>query len=102
MDDFLDTLSLASDEILADTKAKLNDEYVALDQLLTVITDEDLEEIGISEIARHAIRIGVEKHRALDQVPLALTFNDFNAISYGRFLILQSIFFRKRQKKYTT
>ncbi len=73
MDNFLSALSLASDD-LTDAKAKLIFESVSLDQLLTVVTDEDLEEIGISESARLAIRIGVEKQRALNQVLPSPTF----------------------------
>ncbi len=64
MEVFLSSLDLPR-EILADTKAKLDDESVTLDQLLTVITDEELGEIGISERARAAIRTGISKQQAL-------------------------------------
>jgi hypothetical protein len=65
MDAFLCSLHLPSQEILINTKAKLDEESVTLNQLLTVITDEELEEIGISEIVRVAIRSGINKQQAL-------------------------------------
>jgi hypothetical protein len=64
MESFLDSLALPS-EILADVKAKLDDESVTLNQLRTVITDEDLEELGFSESVRSAIRNGVNKQQEL-------------------------------------
>ncbi len=77
MDQFLASLSLPSGEVLADTKAKLDAESVTLNLLLTVITDEELGEIGISENVRIAIRNGVNKHQALAAQVMHLLFMCF-------------------------
>ena len=62
MNEFLDSLSLPSN-IVKDTKDKLESESVTFEQLMTVITDEDLEEIGVAQQVRLAINKGIQKHR---------------------------------------
>ena len=62
LNEFLATLSLPRD-LLEDTISKLHAEGVSLTQLISDITDEELEEIGIEEVPRIAIKQGIIKHK---------------------------------------
>ena len=85
MDNFPQSLSLAGDD-LEDTKAKLKSEGVSFQQLVTVINDDELEEIGISAAVRQAIQRGVQKYQEeAVRCPLMITIHVLCRFSYTLF-----------------
>jgi hypothetical protein len=60
LENFLERLGIEDQSMYDLTKQTLAQEGVSVEQLYTMISDEDLEEIGVPEIARRLIKAAVQ------------------------------------------